>query len=200
MRDEEGQAAATARVAAAADAPQLWTPAERTELALYVSKLAIDRAYAGNDLGEMTLRRSQTTPPGSAAQWVRLDAWRSNPGLHAYYLARGWEHVRTGDLPGRNSTALFQRPAAPDLEAREAFAPPPSAWFTPGTRVNVDHRGHRGTGTITALYSPAELGLVPNPGDYGILPGAGYWIQLDDGDAVLCLPEEVTPRSLAAKA
>jgi GNAT superfamily N-acetyltransferase len=200
VRGDDGQGVATVRVAGEADAPQLWTPAERAELALYVSKLAIDQAHAGEGLGALVLRWISDHAAQLGYRWVRLDAWRSNPGLHDYYLSRGWEHVRTGDLPGRNSTALFQRPAAPDPEARAAFAVPPSAWLAPGTRVKVDHRERKGTGTITALYSPAGLGEVSDPGDYGILPSAGYWVELDGGDAVLCLPEEITPQSLAAKA
>ncbi|SRR6266566_3468026 len=42
--------------------------------------------------------------------------------LHAYYRQQGWAYVRTVDIPGRNSGALFQRLASPDPEARAALA------------------------------------------------------------------------------
>jgi GNAT superfamily N-acetyltransferase len=189
-----GQAVATARVTGVADAPQLWTPAERGELALYVSKLAIDRAYAGQGLGAMVLRWITDHAAQLGYKWVRLDAWRSNPGLHAYYLARGWEHVRTAELSGRNSTTLFQRPAAPDPQARAAFAPRPfGSWLTPGTRVAVTGGEHRGTGTVAAVYSPgSSFEVVSRPCDHGTLPSAGYLVQLDGEDGpVVCLPEDL---------
>jgi hypothetical protein len=44
-------------------------------------------------------------------QWVRLNCWTTNTLLHAYYEANGYEHIRTVDVPGRMSGALFQRPA-----------------------------------------------------------------------------------------
>lgn len=45
------------------------------------------------------------------AEWVRLDAWRTNTALHAYYLRHGFEHLRTVERAHRNSGALFQRAA-----------------------------------------------------------------------------------------
>ncbi len=198
VRDDSGKAVATARATGYAD-PDFWTPAESRDLALYVEKLArAPQAPAG--AGTLLLRWITDKAASLGYSWVRLDAWRTNTGLHRYYLDRGWTYLRTVEAPGRRSGALFQRPAAADPEAVAAFSPPLSAWLAPGTRVNVANRGQQETGTITALYSPAGLGEVPDPGDYGILPGAGYWVQLDGGGAVLCLPEEVTPQPLATSA
>jgi hypothetical protein len=40
---------------------------------------------------------------------IRLNCWSTNTRLHAYYIAHGFKHVRTADVPGRMSGALFQR-------------------------------------------------------------------------------------------
>jgi GNAT superfamily N-acetyltransferase len=113
-----GIPAATAAVTAAGD-PDFWTARELAEPASYVSKAARAGGYAG--LGEMLLRWITDAADARGDRWVRLDAWRDNPGLHAYYARRRWQHVRTVPAPHRNSGALFQRLALPDPPARAAF-------------------------------------------------------------------------------
>jgi hypothetical protein len=49
----------------------------------------------------------------NGAQWVRLDAWRSNDKLHAYYRDRGWQEIRSVEQPWRSSGMLYQLPPAP---------------------------------------------------------------------------------------
>ena len=73
-----------------------------------------------NDLDVDTLRALESALLDFAGEqaeaqgkpWVRLDCWRTNTALHAYYLARHFQHLRTVEVPGRGSGALFQRPAA----------------------------------------------------------------------------------------
>ena len=115
---EGGRPAGTVTLSAEAD-PDFWTDAEGRQPAVYVSKLAITRADAG--LGALLLRWTVDYAARIGCEWARLDAWRTNEQLHAYYRHQGWEHVRTVSLPHRRSGALFQRPALPDLEARAAF-------------------------------------------------------------------------------
>jgi hypothetical protein len=43
--------------------------------------------------------------------WVRIDVWTDNVGLHCYYEQRGFRRVRTLDLSDYPSGALFQRHA-----------------------------------------------------------------------------------------
>jgi predicted N-acetyltransferase YhbS len=43
--------------------------------------------------------------------WVRIDVWTDNVGLHRYYEQHGFQHVRTLDLSDYPSGALFQRKA-----------------------------------------------------------------------------------------
>lgn len=93
--------------------PDFWTPAELAEPALYVSKLVVARSHAGQRLGEALLEWAREMAYHQGRDWVRLDAWRSNQQLRGYYLARGWTWLRDVDDVGRESGALFQRPAGP---------------------------------------------------------------------------------------
>lgn len=43
--------------------------------------------------------------------WVRIDTWRTNTGLHAYYERLGFRHVRTEAPSHRRSGWLAQRRA-----------------------------------------------------------------------------------------
>ncbi|MCX4387635.1 hypothetical protein OG777_11920 [Micromonospora peucetia] len=61
--------------------------------------------------------------PGEEA-YLRLNAWKANAALHCYYLGQGFRHVRTVDVPGRNSGALFERPIS--LRRHSATGTPPA--------------------------------------------------------------------------
>ena len=95
----------------------LWMPPERLEPALYVHKLTIDRAHAGAGLGTRILDWAGDRAARSGARWLRLDAWTTNPKLHAYYRSLGFHHVRTVNDPEVGGSGwVAQRPArlAPD--------------------------------------------------------------------------------------
>ena len=192
VRDDRGQAVATVRADPDAD-PDFWTPAEAGELSLYVSKLARTPSAPGG-AGAMLLRWVTDHAAELGYTWVRLDAWRTNTALKRYYLDRGWTYLRTVEAPRRRSGALFQRPGLPDPEARAAFAPATyGGWLPLGTRIDADHRGYRGPGTITGIYAPSTMEVVPQRGEHSTLQSAGYWVQLGgQDDSVICLPEEVT--------
>lgn len=98
-----------------------WTPAELAESAHYIAKLAVSRDYTGGGLGELLLRWTVDHAARQDMKWVRLDAWKTNAGLHDFYRRAGWTYLRTVDLPHRKSGALFQRPAAIDTTVYEAF-------------------------------------------------------------------------------
>jgi len=117
----DGRPVGTVTISGEAD-PDFWTAAESREPAVYLSKLAISRSEAGSGLGALLLRWAVDYAARIGCDWARLDAWRTNDQLHAYYHRQGWEQLRIVSLPHRRSGALFQRPALPDLEAREAFA------------------------------------------------------------------------------
>jgi len=98
-----------------------WTAAELAEPSVYLSKAAVLPSQAGRGIGALLFRWATDYAARLGADWVRLDAWRTNTGLHDYYAQRGWGRVRAMTVPGRKSGVLFARRALPDLEAREAF-------------------------------------------------------------------------------
>lgn len=102
---------ATITTSRRADA-DFWTPAEQAHPALYLSKLATDPAAAGRQLGDLVLRWSLNQAARHGLTYVRFDAWRTAADLHTYYKEHGWNHLRTVEVPGRHSGALFERPTA----------------------------------------------------------------------------------------
>jgi GNAT superfamily N-acetyltransferase len=91
--------------------PEFWTDEDEPKSALYVHRMVVSRDAAGHDIGGAMLdwASDQATHAGKA--WLRLDAWRTNTGLHNYYRRHGFADVRTISLPWRGSGAFFQRPA-----------------------------------------------------------------------------------------
>lgn len=90
--------------------PQLWTPEERAESALYLHRLIVQRVYAGQGLGAEIVGWACARAAEAGARWVRIDVWTDNQRLQDYYVALGFQHVRTlrSDYP---SGALYQCPA-----------------------------------------------------------------------------------------
>lgn len=84
-----------------------WTEADDLGSAWYIGRLMV--AEHGRDYGGQLLDLMALAAAGDGRKYLRLDCWRSNVGLQAYYLARGFEHVRTVEHPHRLSGALFQR-------------------------------------------------------------------------------------------
>ena len=109
---DRGEAIGTVTVEFTGD-PDFWTPVELAEPAAYVSKLAVRLDRAGQELGALLLAWAGDLAFHQGCRYLRLDAWKTNEGLHDYYLSRGWTYLRTSSHPGRRSGALFQRPAAP---------------------------------------------------------------------------------------
>lgn len=100
--------------------PDFWTPSERADKAIYISKTAVVRE--GTGVGALMMRWVIDRAAAHGDHWARLDAWRTNRELHAYYQRQGWNYVRTVDLSHRRSGVLFQRPVTADAEARKALA------------------------------------------------------------------------------
>jgi GNAT superfamily N-acetyltransferase len=105
---DDGTPAATITVDRWAN-PDLWTPAEAAEPALYAHKVTVARAYAGRGLGAELLDWAGTRAADNRATWLRLDVWTTNYELQRYYLEQGFTHVRTVALSHNPSGALFQR-------------------------------------------------------------------------------------------
>ena len=99
------QLVATVSLAERSD-PDFWTPAEQQISALYLAKLASRRPGAGAWTAHWAIEHAGDL----GYDVVRLDAWRSNEKLQAWYRAQGWTHLRTMCVPGRFSGALFEHP------------------------------------------------------------------------------------------
>lgn len=91
--------------------PGLWTP-EEVRTGLFVHRLIVDREAAGEQLGAYLLDYAGRLAQADGLDWLRLDCWTTNHGLHAYYLRQGFTHVRTVEEADTPSAALFQRPSA----------------------------------------------------------------------------------------
>ncbi|WP_329021055.1 GNAT family N-acetyltransferase [Streptomyces sp. NBC_01601] len=107
---DDGIAVATITVDTHAD-PDFWNAEEAAEDALYVHRMVVRRDASGEELGSALLDWASTRAEAQGKRWLRLDAWRTNQGLLDYYRARGCDLVRTVTAEGRQSGALFQRPA-----------------------------------------------------------------------------------------
>lgn len=90
--------------------PDFWTPDEISEPQGYISRFLVDQH--GHGYGEALLEAVAEHQARAGNKYLRLDCWKTNTRLHAYYLAHGFHHVRTVDVPGRMSGALFERPLA----------------------------------------------------------------------------------------
>ncbi|MDT9684322.1 GNAT family N-acetyltransferase [Streptomyces sp. TRM76323] len=105
---QDGEPVGTVQVDDFAD-PEFWTPADQPDTALYVHRMAVARKASGAGVGEVLLEWAAERARSKGKAWLRLDAWKDNPGLHRYYRRAGFDLLRIVDLPHRRSGALFQR-------------------------------------------------------------------------------------------
>ncbi|NJQ13507.1 GNAT family N-acetyltransferase [Streptomyces bohaiensis] len=92
--------------------PEFWEDADGG--ALYVRRMITAPAARGHDLGSALIDwaagRALLQPDPLPV--LRLDAWKTNEALHAYYTGQGFRRVRTVRLAHRRSGELFERPTA----------------------------------------------------------------------------------------
>jgi ribosomal protein S18 acetylase RimI-like enzyme len=89
--------------------PELWD--DPPDNAGYIRRLVVAREHAGLEIGGQLLDHASKLIAATGRPWLRLDCAKHNTRLHDYYRAHGFTHLRTIDLPHRQSGALFQRPA-----------------------------------------------------------------------------------------
>ncbi|MFG2848289.1 GNAT family N-acetyltransferase [Kitasatospora sp. NPDC048296] len=102
--------------------PEFWESGDEPEAALYVHRMAIARDVAGQAVGARMLDWAAARAAAAGKPRLRLDAWKTNPGLHRYYQGQGFTLVRTVDLPHRQSGALFERAVGRPLAVRSEGA------------------------------------------------------------------------------
>ncbi|MFJ1698970.1 GNAT family N-acetyltransferase [Streptomyces sp. NPDC088252] len=86
-----------------------WTDDDRPESAFYLYKLIVARKAAGRRLGVRLVDWASNLAALEGRDWVRIDTWRTNKGLHDYYQGIGFQHVRTESPSHRRSGWLAQR-------------------------------------------------------------------------------------------
>lgn len=73
----------------------LWTEQELSEPSLFINKLTVARTHGGQNIGGRLLDWAGDRAFRASTKWLRLDAWTTNEALQRYYLAQGFEYVRT---------------------------------------------------------------------------------------------------------
>lgn len=106
---------ATVSLDEAAD-PEFWTEADDPSSALYLHRMVVARSHAREHLGSSIIDWASRQAAARSKRWLRLDAWSSNSGLHAYYERQGFTNVRTLRYTHRGSGALFQKAAGVTLD------------------------------------------------------------------------------------
>jgi Acetyltransferase (GNAT) family len=121
-----------ATITADRDEDPYWPDDLRREPAVYVHRLVVRRPYSGVGLGAALLDwAGWTARRDHGARWIRVSAWTTNVGLHAYYRRQGFAPCGFHADDGYPSAARFQKPAAPGpAHARGLFR---VSW-TPGPR------------------------------------------------------------------
>ena len=109
----DGQAIGTITVESKVD--PYWLPSDDPEDALYIHRMVVDESARGSELGSALLDWAAQRARRAGKSWLRLDAWKSNPALHQYYIDRDFSLVRIDDNPADPSGACFQRPASVQL-------------------------------------------------------------------------------------
>ncbi|MFI7680359.1 GNAT family N-acetyltransferase [Actinophytocola sp. NPDC049390] len=94
--------------------PAMWLPEDHPDEALYLHRMVTEPAAKGIELGSALIDWAARRAIEVGCKWIRLDAWRSNPGLWRYYADRGFELVRVVPDPS-GSGACFQRDATVQL-------------------------------------------------------------------------------------
>lgn len=109
----DGRTVGTITVESTAD--PYWLPTDDPDDALYIHRMVVDDGARGRELGSALLDWAARRTMKVGRSWLRLDAWKSNPALHKYYLDRGFSLVRIDDNPSDPSGACFQRHASVQL-------------------------------------------------------------------------------------
>jgi GNAT superfamily N-acetyltransferase len=109
---DDGIPAAT--ITADPDEDPYWPDNFRRESAIYVHRLVVRRPYGGVGLGAALLDwAGWNARQDYGARWIRVSAWTTNAGLHAYYRRQGFEPCGLHADDGYPSGARFQKPTAP---------------------------------------------------------------------------------------
>jgi GNAT superfamily N-acetyltransferase len=141
VTDRDGRAIGTITVEFKAD--PYWDLSDGPDNALYVHRMVVEADARGGELGSALLDWAARRARQAGKSWLRLDAWKSNPALHQYYLDRGFALVRIDDNPADPTGVCFQRPAAVELHTGPDViqdSTTTSQELPPSDREGGDHR------------------------------------------------------------
>ncbi len=119
---------------------------------MYLSKLAVARRHTGQGLGGMLTRWLVDQAAGEGARVARVDVWKTNQDLRAWYRREGWAHVRTVDVPAIPVT--LARPAVVGDGVVTVRGPAPHV--TLGTVLTL---GPRDVRTVTSVRPGGRVAL-----------------------------------------
>jgi GNAT superfamily N-acetyltransferase len=111
----------------------LWTEHERKDPAVYMSRLVINRDYAGLGVGADLMNWAGARAAQEfGAKVLRIDVWTDNYRLHDYYMSRGFKSLRKHKDDTYPSAALFVKltediKVAPETLFREVRAIGPAS-------------------------------------------------------------------------
>lgn len=137
--------------------PALWSPSELAVPARYVSKLNVDRRFAGFGFGATLMDWARTRAACEAALVLRIDVWSTNTRLHDFYRGLGFRPLRV--VPEVDSGALFELPAeevvdVPVVELFDRFYGDVD-WLDERHIPSSEARATRNGATLRALQTPA---------------------------------------------
>jgi GNAT superfamily N-acetyltransferase len=133
--------------------PDVWREAvcAVSEPAVYAHRLIVDRQLAGFGLGaQLSDWIGLYGRQHYEAEWIRVDVWTTNTGLHRYYMDRGFEPCGRTPDPDYPSGALFEKPVAKIAEPisplfTESKLMPDPFWSAAPSlaEIALDWRPHR---------------------------------------------------------
>lgn len=174
----EWRTVATITMTTVSDA-DFWTERQRAEPAVYLSKMATNLDVAGKGLGALLIDCANAYATRRGVSRLRWDVWRSNHALQSYYTKLGAQHLRTVEVTGRSSGALFEL-AFQDRPLGDVKILAPI-----GTLATAP----------TTVREPTRLGVPPSEaGDHGSMPS--HWHVLDTLSPVHTIANEPLPQVL----
>jgi Acetyltransferase (GNAT) family len=105
--------APAATITADPDEDPYWPDDLLHDPAVYVQRMVVRRPYRGVGLGATLLDwAGWTARRDHGARWIRVSAWTTNTGLHAYFQRQGFLPCGSHADDGYPSAARFQKPTA----------------------------------------------------------------------------------------
>ena len=144
--------------------------------AVYAHRLIIDRRFAGFGLGAQLIDWAGLHGRDKwEAEWIRIDVWSTNKGLHEYYMNTGFEPCGMAPDPDYPSGMLFQKsvrkisePVSPLFTERKAAPDPFGADASSLAHLDLDLYPPlgEGDGSLVSCSIPDVTGQL-------VLSGAG---------------------------